>query len=469
MQTYYYTPRGKNYHCKIDCRKCEFLQTTDLSELPSSTTECKKCFKESNATYLSRTALNRRKRLEREVREAEAGLVRPGKTKMSEEQAKINKKASNIKFYSNIENVEKKNAQQREFYREKMDTDINFVEKKRTSSRKYDNSARGKQTRQNYRNNHKREISAYGKRYRSVPENKEREKKRKSFYEKLSRVKNVRKMWKLRNRSKINSSARLRYSRNKPFMQLRNKLNLRNYRKTDKYKNWRSDYVLSVKYRHHVLRFNANYRRLLLTVDPSDIYKLCARTVPCTYCGEYAAIDKPVHSLDRIDNDVPYLVNNVVTCCKDCNMMKWKRPVSGFIRMACNIANKQTGSPVLENIKYDDCEGGGSYYDYSYSARKKGFEFALEEEDFDVLVAEDCAYCGRNSEYSHGVDRIDSAEGYNITNVLPSCGWCNYAKKNLDMVYFLNKCSTIAARWHHLYNLSNEECATILKQSCNQK
>lgn len=41
----------------------------------------------------------------------------------------------------------------------------------------------------------------------------------------------------------------------------------------------------------------------------------------CYYCGESP---KPLNGIDRVDNEVGYLPNNVVTACKYCNLAKAK-------------------------------------------------------------------------------------------------------------------------------------------------
>lgn len=43
--------------------------------------------------------------------------------------------------------------------------------------------------------------------------------------------------------------------------------------------------------------------------------------VPCAYCGgEIETV-----GIDRIDSSKGYTVNNVVSCCRICNIMKWDR------------------------------------------------------------------------------------------------------------------------------------------------
>ncbi len=45
---------------------------------------------------------------------------------------------------------------------------------------------------------------------------------------------------------------------------------------------------------------------------------------PCNYCGGIA------FGLDRVDNTLGYIPDNVVSCCGDCNMMKYKHTVDEF-------------------------------------------------------------------------------------------------------------------------------------------
>ena len=56
--------------------------------------------------------------------------------------------------------------------------------------------------------------------------------------------------------------------------------------------------------------------------------------VPCEYCG--ASID--TIGLDRKNNELGYLLSNVVPCCKGCNVAKMKRPQEDFIAMCHRVA-----------------------------------------------------------------------------------------------------------------------------------
>lgn len=58
---------------------------------------------------------------------------------------------------------------------------------------------------------------------------------------------------------------------------------------------------------------------------------------PCCYCGKKIE----TIGLDRIDNDRGYLINNVVSCCSECNLMKHKLNKNNFINQCKKIVQFQ--------------------------------------------------------------------------------------------------------------------------------
>ena len=57
-------------------------------------------------------------------------------------------------------------------------------------------------------------------------------------------------------------------------------------------------------------------------------------TLPCFYCG---AVPKVYHGLDRVDNNIGYTTENVVSCCKYCNTAKLDRSVDEFRQWVTKI------------------------------------------------------------------------------------------------------------------------------------
>jgi hypothetical protein len=58
----------------------------------------------------------------------------------------------------------------------------------------------------------------------------------------------------------------------------------------------------------------------------------------------------------------------------------------------------------------------------------------LTEQQFQQISAKVCHYCGVAG--PNGIDRVDCAKGYELTNCVPCCKHCNYVKGNLSMEDF---------------------------------
>jgi hypothetical protein len=78
---------------------------------------------------------------------------------------------------------------------------------------------------------------------------------------------------------------------------------------------------------------------------------------------------------------------------------------------------------------------------YKKSAKRRGYNYNLTEEQFKEITQKDCYYCGAkpkqiskgkkstNGTYTYnGIDRIDNTKGYAIDNIVPCCLNCNTAK-----------------------------------------
>lgn len=84
---------------------------------------------------------------------------------------------------------------------------------------------------------------------------------------------------------------------------------------------------------------------------------------------------------------------------------------------------------------------------YRYKAQKRGFLWKLSKPQFVQLVTGACNYCG--FEYSGGVDRIDSDDGYVIENCASCCKWCNWAKNERPLEDFKKWTDKVYANFHH--------------------
>jgi hypothetical protein len=95
---------------------------------------------------------------------------------------------------------------------------------------------------------------------------------------------------------------------------------------------------------------------------------------------------------------------------------------------------------------------------YKKSAKDRGLEFSLTEDEFSNLTQQDCVYCGeapdiettpyKRKELSslipmNGIDRINSGDGYVTGNCAPCCSKCNQIKMDMSVFDFMRHISKI--------------------------
>jgi len=75
---------------------------------------------------------------------------------------------------------------------------------------------------------------------------------------------------------------------------------------------------------------------------------------------------------------------------------------------------------------------------YRGNAKRKRLAFSLPGTEFGALVSTPCFYCGAPATPIYGLDRTDNNLGYILENIVPCCRVCNYAKRDMKSVEFLN-------------------------------
>jgi len=99
----------------------------------------------------------------------------------------------------------------------------------------------------------------------------------------------------------------------------------------------------------------------------------------------------------------------------------------------CGIAITDSNVAIRRNKPVKSCSKchnfGSGYSLKRAHARDKQIDFSLTRQQFVNVVHQPCAYCG-NFQYSNynTIDRINSEEGYSITNSVAACWRCNMAK-----------------------------------------
>lgn len=83
-----------------------------------------------------------------------------------------------------------------------------------------------------------------------------------------------------------------------------------------------------VKTRLGKLKNSADYRGIRVNLDVNKYQTLV--DYGCHFCGDNLKTEKG-YCLDRIDSAKPYIISNVVACCKICNRAKSNMDYNDFV------------------------------------------------------------------------------------------------------------------------------------------
>jgi hypothetical protein len=91
----------------------------------------------------------------------------------------------------------------------------------------------------------------------------------------------------------------------------------------------------------------------------------------------------------------------------------------------------------------------GRYSQYQTDAKKRHLIFILTLEEFQIIASQVCYYCGQFSKNQNycGLDRIDSTQGYLLTNIVPCCRICNWMKAEMTQQEFQEHINRINIYW----------------------
>ena len=193
---------------------------------------------------------------------------------------------------------------------------------------------------------------------------------------------------------------------------------------TAKMKNINSQYKIYIR--------SAGDKNLVFDL-PQEIYTEKIKE-PCYYCGETDK-HKGFNGIDRMNQQMGYIVDNCVSCCQMCNYMKKSLNENIFLQRVEHIL---VYNKLVEGNLHPECFANHlrvQYKPYINRAKEKGWEFTITQSEFYQITSRDCYICGKKSDKTHtnGMDRFDNSLPYLLENIKPCCGECNYMKK--DYVY----------------------------------
>ena len=98
---------------------------------------------------------------------------------------------------------------------------------------------------------------------------------------------------------------------------------------------------------------------------------------------------------------------------------------------------------------------------YKADAKRRNLVWELSDEQFKTSTKARCYFTGvepssvmkvasGETYVYNGIDRLNSKEGYTITNCVPCCTEVNFMKRNLPYEKFVNLCKTIAERFQNV-------------------
>ena len=168
----------------------------------------------------------------------------------------------------------------------------------------------------------------------------------------------------------------------------------------------------------------------------------------CYYCNQKSIEFKKLNGIDRKDNELGYIKQNCVSCCKMCNITKGKIPEKKFIKIMKhittynNLGNFDLFPECFEDSKYN------TYTKYTNNCNQTNKIMKLNKEQFIDLIKQPCYICGKKYKkgiHSNGLDRIDnSVKVYNLETCKPCCKTCNFIKHIFDYKKVLEKCKKVA-------------------------
>lgn len=139
-------------------------------------------------------------------------------------------------------------------------------------------------------------------------------------------------------------------------------------------------------------------------------------------------------------------------CLCDCGTEKFvtiSRLYSGRV-VSCGCSTRDRAVVLGKNnrLKEGNSTENSLLSGYKYAAKKRDLAFDLTKEEAHKLFLGDCYYCGihpsRTAQYEtcvesftfNGIDRVDNALGYTLTNCVSACTTCNKAKNSMSIAEF---------------------------------
>lgn len=204
-------------------------------------------------------------------------------------------------------------------------------------------------------------------------------------------------------------------------------------------------YKMTPDYRIKSLQSEANIKNIEWKLSNEEADKLV--TSLCHYCG--SKNKQSMNTIDRLDSNGNYEINNCVSSCTMCNNMKNSLNYYHFLQIIEHLcAYNKLDSGANCNIDNIPNRISVTYTSYKYrhiTTKKYDENTFITLEQYTIIVNKPCYLCGKTNSNLHrnGIDRIDNTIGYELQNCEPCCTTCNFVKSKYDHKTVLNKTKKI--------------------------
>ena len=126
-------------------------------------------------------------------------------------------------------------------------------------------------------------------------------------------------------------------------------------------------------------------------------------------------------------------------CGNETNVRSGNLIQKNSLSCGCHRKNKKKKL----RLPYGEAAFNDLYGRYKYKAEKRGYTFILTKDETKILFKQNCYYCGqipnkvrkksecRGEFVYNGIDRVDGAEGYILSNCVTCCWECNSKKGSI--------------------------------------
>lgn len=162
----------------------------------------------------------------------------------------------------------------------------------------------------------------------------------------------------------------------------------------------------------------------------------------CQYCGHtpIGDGDDDLNGLDRVDPSGIYSLDNTVSCCGICNLMKLTYSTEEFITNVRKIMRDKSDEEVVALTTIQRPRPLGKDKEREEADAKDKTCLLTENKQLE-LWSSGCYLCGRAP--ALGIDRVDASVGYEPDNCKACCTQCNYMKKDWTLEQFMGHVARI--------------------------